>query len=438
MRRHRNWVIAIALAAGGAAGGFWAAERRHAPAQDPAGPGSAPSRPAEFPERIVTVEVVRPERTTLGRTATFPGTIQGYDEADLFAKVTGYVSRYHVDIGDHVKAGQELAVISVPELDEQYREAQAQLAADIATDKAAEARIVQARSMLDVARRQLARANAQLALQDITFRRESELHAGKALTDEALDVSRKNLQVAQADTATDEARIAAAEADVRTAEANKTVTTAQIAVARSRATRLGVLVGYERIVAPFDGLIARRWIDIGNLAQPGSTTPLYTIQRCDLMRIIVYIPEYEVAYMHVGMPATVTLYGPARISRKGEVSRTASEIHFDTRTMRVEVDLPNTEGHLLHGRYVEVAFDLDRQPNRLTLPNVAVITEGKEQLVYVVRDERVLPTPVQTGLTEAGRKEIVAGLDDDALVVLNAKTAPELNARVRAVLRENK
>lgn len=437
MRRYRNWIIAAVLAAGVGAGSFWWAERRRSSGSHPA-PSAAPAtRPAEAASAPAAVDVVRPQRTAVARTATFPGTIQGYDEAELFAKVTGYVSEYHVDIGDRVKKGQELAVISVPELDREYRQAQAQVEADTAADKAAEARVVQTRSLLEVARRQLDRAKAQLDLQDITFRRQEELHAGKAITDEALDIARKNLQVARADTATDEARIAAAEADVRAAQAAKTVTAAQILVAQSRVERLGVLVGYERILSPFDGVVARRWIDIGNLAQPGATTPLYTIQRTDVMRVVVYVPEYEVGFVRTGTPATVSLYGPQKISNKGRVSRTASAIHYETRTMRVEVDLPNPDGHLLHGRYVEVTFELDGQPNRLTLPGTSFITDGKEQLVYTIRDQRAVPTPVRTGLETGQQKEVASGPNEDALVVLDAKAVSNPNASVRPVLKDS-
>ena len=437
VRRYRYWVLALALLVVVILAGLWLGRGRSSPVTIPGGGASAADRSATATTQPARVEVVKPKRTAAPRAATFPGTVEGYDEADLFAKVTGYVSAYHVDIGDQIKAGQELAVISVPELDKQYQEAQSEVEADIAADKAAEARVVQARTMLEVARRQLERAKAQLELQEITFHREEELHAGKAITDEALDIARKNLQVAQADTATDEAKIAAAQAEVASAEAAKAVTAAQIPVAQSRVERLRVLVGYERIISPFDGIVARRWVDVGNLAQPGSATPLYTVQRTDLMRIVVYVPEYEVAYIGVGTPATIRLSGPNGRTFEGQVSRTASAIHFETRTMRVEVDLPNKEGHLLHGRYVEVTFHLAGDPAHLALPAAAVLGDVKDRFVYAIVGQHVVRTPVQTGEVTDNRVAIVAGLNEDALVVLNGNAAPPPDVPVETVLKDD-
>lgn len=263
---------------------------------------------------------------------TAPAAVQAFFATDLYAKDAGYVSRLNADIGDHVAQGQVLAVIDDPELAASY-------------DKA-RAAVLQAQAALEVARRQLVGLQADRALQDVTVRRQRELFAGKAATAQALDDATAKQQASQANTETGRARISAAQADLQVAEAE--------------AQRLKVLVGYDAIIAPFNGVVTRRLVSPGDLVQAATATrgaALFTVQELDKVRVFADVPEEGAAGIRPGRPATVTLYHAGARAVHGTVTRIGSAFDPATRTMRVEIDLPNPDQALLPGMYAQVTFE---------------------------------------------------------------------------------
>jgi multidrug efflux pump subunit AcrA (membrane-fusion protein) len=270
-------------------------------------------------------------------TVLVPATIQAFFVTDLYAKNSGYVSQINSDIGDHVIKGQALAVIANPELRAQ-------------SDKA-QAAVQQATAAVEVAKRQITGLQADLALQDVTLRRQKELFAGKAATAQMLDEAQAKQGASAANLGIGKAKLAAAEADLQAAKAE--------------AERIQALLQYDRIVAPFDSVVTRRLVNPGDLAQAAvstRTTPLFTTQQIDTVRVLADVPESSAVGIRPGLAADVTLYGPAGTTVHGSVTRIATALDPATRTMRVEIDLPNPDETLRPGMYAQVTLRLEPQP----------------------------------------------------------------------------
>ena len=245
-----------------------------------------------------------------------PASIQAFFVTDLYAKDSGFVSQVNNDIGDHVKQGEVLAVIEDPELQAQHDKAQAA--------------VQQTQADIEVAKRQLAAMQADLTLQQVTLKRQQQLFAGKASTAQTLDEARAKEGVSSANLEGGRARIKLAEANFEAAKAE--------------AKRLHALLQYDKIVAPYDCVVTRRLVNPGDLVQAATSTrtsPLFTCQETDIVRVFADAPEASAAGIHPGLPAEVKLYGEAPLTVRGTVTRIATALDPTTRTMRVEIDLPN-------------------------------------------------------------------------------------------------
>jgi RND family efflux transporter MFP subunit len=261
-----------------------------------------------------------------------PATVQAFFATELYAKDSGYISKVNADIGDHVKKGTVLAVIDDPELQQQFARA--------------EAAVQQTEASLVVAKRRFEGLQADLALQQVTLQRWEQLFAGRAVTRQQLDeqrakqgVSNANLEVGRADIALAEANLAAAKADQH---------------------RLQALLEYTKITAPFDGIVTRRLVNPGDLVQAATSSrplaPLFTCQEIDTVRVFADVPEANAAAIRVGWPAEVRLFGPLAQTFRGSVTRIAGALDPASRTMRVEIDLPNPDEALMPGMYAQVTL----------------------------------------------------------------------------------
>lgn len=268
------------------------------------------------------------------------------------------------------------------------------------------------------------RAQAEFTLKKTTLERRKELFGGTAITQEQLDEAQNQHDIAEADVGIAEAKIAAAEADIASAEAFRTAAVANVAVAQARIEKTRTLMHYSQIVAPFDGVVTHRSVDRGTLVQSAAasrTMPLFTMQRIDKLRILVEIPEIDIAFVRSGSSAKVKPYGIEGVELVGTIARAASSLKLDTRTMRTEIDLDNSDGRLMHGMYAQVVIELDERADALTVPASSLLTEGKETFVYTVADDRAVRTPVRIGLDDGVRVQITEGLTDESLVVVTGK-----------------
>ncbi len=345
------------------------------------------------------VEVVHPRRITVAQRLQTNATLEAFEATDLFAKISGYLSDVRVDIGDHVKAGQVLAVIYVPEMENELSEAKAQLASK--------------QSSLERARRDVDHYKANITLQDALLRRREELSAGHWISDRVLDEVRANAEIAKA--------------DLGVAEANRALAADEVDLAAATVEKTKALLAYSQIVAPFDGVVARRLVNRGDLVQAATATrmtPLFTVQRIDIIRVFCDVPESDVSHLHIADPAIVKPFGFDGKPFIGQVTRFSTRLDPETRNMRTEIDLSNPEERLYPGMYAEVSLEMNRRPDALTVPADAVASDGDGSFVYTITDNRITRLTIKAGLTDNGRIEVTTGLSEETPVVATIQGVP--------------
>jgi multidrug resistance efflux pump len=286
-------------------------------------------------------------------------TVEALWSTDQYAKIAGYVAEVNADLGDHVKMGQVLATIDVPELEKELAAAKATVAAKRELANAAAAAIEQARTAVEVAKRQQAGATAELQLAEATLKRQEELFTGKAATSQQMDEARARAESARAASGVSQAKIAAAEADLKAATANESVAKANADVAAAEAERTAAIMAYTHVVAPFDAVVTRRGVSPGDLVQSASAgrgMPLFTVQQMDTVRVSCDVPEAGAVLVRAGDPAEVKFFGLGGKVIHGTVTRIAAAVDSGTRTMRAEINLPNAGGELRPGMYAQVTL----------------------------------------------------------------------------------
>jgi RND family efflux transporter MFP subunit len=327
-----------------------------------------------------TVETIHPTRVDIAHSFNTNGTLEAFETADLYPKVSGYLADVRVDIGDRVKAGQVLAVISLPETEKELAEAEATVAAK----------------------------RADLALQRITLQRQEGLLKIQGTSQQAYDEAKGK------------AAVAAAEVDLAAATVEK----------------IRTMLNYRQVLAPFDGDVSHRQVNRGDFVQAataGRTTPLFTVQRVDMIRVFCNVPESDVARLRVGISASVKPYGQETTPIVGKVTRFEGRLDPETRNMRTEIDIPNPVGTLYPGMYVQVSLETENHSNALTLPASAVGSDTKGKFVYVMQQGRIERQPIQIGMTEGGMVEVLSGLADGADVAMVIQSAPLPGTSVRGV-----
>jgi RND family efflux transporter MFP subunit len=371
--------------------------------------GAAPPSKATTaaPDSLPSVDVVKPGRATLVQHVQGNATLEAFEDTDLFAKVSGYLSDVRVDIGDHVKAGQVLAVIDVPELKLELSEAKAQLESK--------------KSSLESARRQLDHHKADVALQVGLAKDREQLGQGRQfISDRTLDQVRANADIAKA--------------DLGVAEANRDLAANQVDLAAATMEKIRTLLTYTQIVAPFDGVVARRQVNRGDLVQAATstrTTPLFKVQRIDTIRVFCDVPEDKVSHVRVGDRANVKVSGLNGEPLVGTITRFAYRLDPETRNMRTEIDLPNTDERLYPGMYAQVFLELDRRNDVLAVPVTAIGSDAQGTFVFTVQDNRIQRKAVKVGIRDSGRAEVIEGLSENAAVVVAAKSAPAVGTVIK-------
>ena len=316
-------------------------------------------------------------------TVDLPGTMQAFDAAVLFARATGYIATRNVDIGSHVHKGDVLAIIAAPDLDQQLAQAKAQLA--------------QMQSSL-------AQAQANGTLAEVTNKRTAKLVTEGWSTQQQGDNDRLTMT----------ARIAS----IGAAEAGLQAQQAQV-------NRLTELTGFEKVVAPFDGVITARQVDVGSLvtADAGGGTSLFSIARTDVLRVQVYVPQENVFNLKDGEAATVTVPQlPGRVFH-GTVARNARALAANTRTLLTEVDVDNKDGALAAGLYGVVHFEFPRDHPVVSIPSEAIIFDKNGLSAAVFDKGEVHLHHLDLQADNGAQVDVRAGLNAGDQVILN----PPLN-----------
>jgi RND family efflux transporter MFP subunit len=319
----------------------------------------------------IMVQTIRPVRRDVLRTLTLPGNIAPWLQATLYAKVPGYLKQMNVDKGDEVVKGQLVAVLDAPEVEQQFRQAE-----------------------------------SDYKIKSLTYGR-----LLKVWKENADVIAKQDLDVAQA----------AAEGAKHLMENRRT------------------LYEYTRVEAPFNGTITARFADPGTMIQSGAgsatqAAPLYTLMDLHQVRVYVSVPQEAAHLAKPGVPATLTLKELPDRALHGAITRTTEALDPATRTLLVEIDLPNDQRLLQPGMFVSVTLELERHPQALSVPPSAIAqaSGATQSSIFVVKNGTAKAMTVKTGIDDGMGIEVKEGLSDEDEVVVVGKTGLKDGVAVRA------
>lgn len=368
--------------------------------------------PAAAPEPVA-VRVVHPKRGTIRHTIRQPGYIQAFEQTPMFAKIAGYVQKWNVDIGDRVHKGDTLAELYIPELTEEFKLKEAMVRQAREAYEVAGARVASAAAQVQESQAGLLRAQAQHQRWQLEYDRIAKL-AGAVIDKQTKEETWNQLQSTAAAQKEAEAKIESAKAAQKESEAVRSKAQADIAAAEADRDRVAALVGYAKFTAPFDGVVTRRTINTRDFVQApsaGKGEPLYVIERRDIMRVFVEVPETDAVWVHKGAAAKVRVQALQGQEFTGTVARTAYALDRTTRTLLAEVDLPNPQDRLRPGMYAYATLTAE-QRDVWTLPAAAVVTQGEitqgyQTFCYVVRDGKAHRLPITVGARDGRAVEVM-------------------------------
>lgn len=330
---------------------------------------------------VPSVSVISPQRSAPAQEIVLPGNVQPFISSPIYARTNGYVKNWYADIGAHVRKGQLLAVIETPEVDQQ---------------------LAQSRS-------NLATARANLKLAEITKNRYQGLLATHAVAQQDVDNA------------------------VGTYDANKAIVEAD----QANVKQLETLQSFEKVYAPFDGIITARNTDIGTLINSGNTgnvkTDLFHISQPGKLRVYVNVPEQYSKAATPGLTASLTLAEFPGRQFQGKLVRTSEAINFSTRTLTAEIDVDNPTGELLTGSYTEVHLKVSGQTSSYLVPVSTLVFRSQGLQVAVVREGSAVLTPVTPGRDFGDQIEIVSGLKGAEAVIVTPPDSIVSGQKVQVV-----
>jgi HlyD family secretion protein len=376
-----------------------------------------------------TVEVITPPIRKIVRTVGQPSFLESYERTSVFPKLTAYIEKWNVDIGDKVKKGQTLATLFVPELVEDYETKKAtveldkeriELAKKVVT--VAQADVKSAIAGLGEAKAILDKYEAMVERWDSEVKRlQNEVSRG-VVDPQVLLESSNQLKSSTAAREAAKATIAREEAELLSAHAAEAKATVAVEVARadfhvaeSEAKRLKAWVGYLKLPAPFDGVIVARNANTYDFVlpskgdptamerdphmSPGGAAPIYVVDRTDIVRVFVDIPEQDANFVHPGTKATVLAKGYHDEPIAGEVTRTSWALNIKSRTLRAEIDLHNPNSQLLPGMYAYAKVIIER-PGVRALPQASLSHVGEKTYCWKYENGKAVRAEIQTGVSD--------------------------------------
>jgi RND family efflux transporter MFP subunit len=347
----------------------------------------------------ITVGVAKVVKKSLGRDITLSSELVPFQEIDVYAKESGYVKKLLVDYGSHVKAGQVMAILEIPELEAQLQEDQAE--------------IRNATNQVTRAQHELSRYQAQYKALHLQYTRLNEVsknQPGIVAQQEVDDAQGKDM---------------AASSQVDAGQAALEAAQSQSAVARAKLARDQSLFDYARITAPFAGVVTERYANLGTLVQAGTNSqaaPIVKLSEDDLFRLVIPVPESYVRYIHIGDPVDVRVPSLNK-TFPGKVARFSVDVKEATRTMHTEVDVQNRDRILMPGLFAEADVALEHRDNIPTVPLQAVNHEGNKTTVFVVgTNHEIEDRPIMLGLQTANDAEVVSGLKEGEQIVVSDRS----------------
>jgi RND family efflux transporter MFP subunit len=348
--------------------------------------------------------VVTVKRDSIVNSLSIAGQFMPYQNVELHAKVAGYIKNIYVDIGDHVHTGEVLAVLEIPEL--------------VAQVDAAKAAVHHAEEEVQRGQSEILRAEADNVA----------LHAN-AVRLVNTDKTRPGL-IAQQELDDATAKDRASQAQVDAAKSALAAAKQQLEVAKADQQHYAALSGYSRITAPYDGVVTWRYADTGALVQAGTSSstglPVVTVAEIETLRLRIPVPESLAAKVRIGDPIDVHVQATGE-HFTGKVARFTNALDTATRTMQVEIDVPNPNYHLQPGMYADVLLAAGRQADVLTVPiNALQRGQNSTSVLVVNANDRVQKREVQTGVQDSNKVEVISGVSEgDRVIVGNLASYSE-------------
>ena len=374
---------------------------------------SADSKSDARAAAVPSAKVATAQRGDISHVLTLAGQFQPYQVVDVHPKVSGYMSRINVDIGDIVHQGQTLAVLEVPELKAELEQTVFQLQ--------------QTKEEITRAQHEINRAEAEHAA----------LHAASERLKQAA-AGRPGL-IAQQELDDAEAKDLASEAQVDAAKSAMAAAQEHTGAARSDNQRVEALHNYTNVTAPLDGVVIWRYADTGALIQGGTnsndqTLPIVRLSQSSLLRLRIPVPEDDVKYVHLGDQLQVRVDAIGR-SFTGKIVRFTREVNFETRTMETEVDVENKDLSIAPGMYANTLLQLAHDTNVVTIPVEALVLNGQQETVYALDDSnRIHIRNVAVGLQGSRLAEITNGLNPGDRVVIGGQDKYQEKEEVNPLL----
>jgi len=355
--------------------------------------GASASMSVDVPPRAAVVQV---RRAPLSNTLSIAGEFLPYQEVELHAKVAGYIKNINVDIGDHVHRGQVLAILEIPELTAQLQ--------------SASAGVRHSREEITRAQNEVSRVEADHAA----------LHAAAARLKQASEARPGLIAEQELDDAT--AKDRSSEAQVDSAKSGLAAARQQLEVSQADREHYSALSEYSRITAPFDGVVTWRYADTGSLIQAGtsnvSSEPVVKLSQVNMLRLRIPVPESLASSVRDGEPADIRVKATNE-HFSGKVIRSTDSLDRSTRTMQVEVDVPNRDYKLTPGMYADVSLRVQNDPNALTLP-LQAINRGPDKTTVLLVDSQnhVEEREIGTGIEGSDRIQILSGVKEGDRVIV--------------------
>ncbi|HVN19052.1 MAG TPA: efflux RND transporter periplasmic adaptor subunit [Dongiaceae bacterium] len=357
------------------------------------------SSPAVDPVKVAAVAIV--QRRPIENALTLSGEFRPYQQVDVHAKVAGYIKQIYVDVGDHVKAGQVLAILEVPELSAQVAGAKADIQRYQNAIRRSESEIRRAQSN-----------HAAYHAAYSRLKQASESRAGLIAEQELDDSQAKDQET---------------EAQIESARAAMSESQSQLAAAQAELERLAALEAYSHITAPFAGVVTKRYADTGALIQAGTASetqsmPVVQLAEWSRLRLVVPVPESAVAQLQPGSAVQVRVSAVNR-TFEGHVARFADSLNEETRTMHTEIDVQNPDGTLKEGMYADAKIVLNQRNNALTIPIQALERNATGATVLVVNSHgSVEQREVALGVEGSDRVEVTSGLEENDRVIIGNRS----------------
>jgi multidrug efflux pump subunit AcrA (membrane-fusion protein) len=377
---------------------------------------SAPESHAEHAAKTVTVTSPTPASTT---SVVLPATFRAWQSAALYARANGYLTAWHHDLGSSVRAGEVLAEIETPELDQEVAQNEALASEAAAAAIQAQAERIEAQADLKVAEAQLARVQAEYELSRSQLVRREGLMKSRSISQEEYDTFQRQVEARAAE-------VTAAQSDVLRRRTNldthSAIIQAREAAAKSRRAnvdRLKELQSFKRIVAPFDGTITSRTAEVGMLVTAGKEA-LFTVEDLSRIRVQLNVPQTYAMQTAPGVIATISLPESNAPKVQAAITRIADSVDSTSRTMLAEIELDNTANHFQPGSYAQVTLATPQNATQWTIPtNTIAMRVNGPHIVLVNEQNQIEIQPVTLGRDLGNRVVVSDGIRGNERLVVN-------------------